>query len=147
MSSPLEGRWVTIEGEWALSQKRDEGWNLSCSDKDIILVRVADAADLDPLRLRNAQVKITGVGRGVLAASQRVILGKLMVAGLEELNWSKKHSSQPPTAVVSINQVQSLPLEEARRALPVRVRGVVAGTKNSSSLGGCPSRTIPGEFL
>ena len=133
MGSLSDRRRVTIGGRVGFISKKGRGLEFELrSDQDVILVQVADAADLDPLRLRNAQVKVTGVGRGVLTASQHVVLEKLMVASAREIELVEKtFSSQPPLAVVSINQVQSLPLEEARRALPVRVRGVVTDGRNS----------------
>ena len=133
MSSMAERRWVTIEGRVGFISKKGRGLEFELrSDQDVILVKVADAADLDPLHLRNAQVKVTGVGRGVLTMSRHVILEKLMVAGSRDIELMEKtFGSQPPLGIVPINQVQSLPLEEARGALPVRVRGVVTDARNS----------------
>ncbi|HXI71530.1 MAG TPA: ATP-binding protein [Verrucomicrobiae bacterium] len=134
MGSLSERRWVTIGGRVGFISKSGRGLEFELrSDHDVILVKVADAADLDPLRLRNAQVRVTGIGRGVLAVGQHVVFDKLMVASSREIELVKNSfSSQPPLAVVSINQVQSLPLEEARRALPVRVRGVATDARNSA---------------
>ena len=134
LGSLSKRRWVTIEGRVGFISKRGRGLEFELrSDQDVVLVTVADAAGLDPLRLRNAPVKVTGVGRGVLTASQHVILEKLMVASSRDIELVENaFSCQPPLAVVPINQVQSLPLEEARRALPVRVRGVVTDARNSA---------------
>jgi signal transduction histidine kinase len=133
MGSLSERRWLTIGGRVGFISKKGRGLKFELrSDQNVILVEVADAADLDPLRLRNAQVKVTGVGRGVLTVSHHVIFEKLMVASSRDIELVEKtFSSQPPLAEVSINQVQSLPLEEARRALPVRVRGMVTDARNS----------------
>ncbi len=134
MGSLSERRWVTIGGRVGFISKQGRGLEFELrSDQDVILVKVADAADLDPSRLRNSQIKVTGVGRGVLTAGQHVILEKVMVASSRDIELVEKgFSSQPPLAVVSIRQVQSLPLEEARRALPVRVRGLVTDARNSA---------------
>ncbi len=132
--SLLERRWVTIGGRVGFISKQGRGLEFELrSDQDVILVKVADAADLDPLHLQNARVKITGIGRGVLTAGQHVILEKIMVASSKDIELvEKEFNSQPPLAVVSIRQAQSLPLEEARRALPVRVRGLVTDARNSA---------------
>jgi signal transduction histidine kinase len=133
MGSLSDRRWLTLGGRVGFISKKGRGLEFELrSDQDVILVEVADAASLDPLSLRNAQVKVTGVGRGVLTASQHVILEKLMVASSRDIELVETaFGSRPPPAIVSINQVQSLPLEEARRALPVRVRGVVTDARNS----------------
>ena len=133
MGSLSERRWVAIEGRVGFISKKGRGLEFELrSDQDVILVKVADAAGLEPLRLQNAQVKVTGMGRGVMTVNQHVILAKLIVASSSDVALvGKAFGSQPPTDLVSINRVQSLPLEEARRALPVRVRGVVTDARNS----------------
>ena len=134
MGSLSERRWVTIGGRVGFVSRNGRGLEFELrSDQDVILVKVADAADLNPLRLRNAQVKVTGIGRGVLTVNQQVILEKLMVASASDIEpVEKTFSRQPPLAIVSINQVQSLPLEAARSNMPVRVRGVVTDARNSA---------------
>jgi signal transduction histidine kinase len=68
----------------------------------------------------------------VLTAGQHVILKKLMVAVSADIELVDAAIDAPtPGAMVSIKQVQSLPLTEARRTLPVRVQGVVTDAKNS----------------
>lgn len=134
MSSLSDRRWVTVGGRVGFISKKGRGLEFELrSDLDVILVQVAEASELDPVQLQNAQVNVTGIAQGVLTASHQVILQKLMVASAREIEVAKKtFSIQPPLEVVAINQVQSLPLEEARRALPVRVRGVVTDARNSA---------------
>jgi signal transduction histidine kinase len=133
LRSPADRRWVTMAGRVGFVARQGRGLEFELrSDQDVIRVKVADAADLDPVRLQNAQVRVTGVGRSVLTVSQHVVLEKMMVASSREIELVENAlGRQPPQAVVSINQVQSLPLEEARRAVPVRVRGVVTDARNS----------------
>jgi signal transduction histidine kinase len=133
MSRLSERRWVSVIGRVGFIIRKGRGLKFELrSGQDVIEVQVADAGALDPLRLRDAQVKVTGVGRGVLTADRHVILQKLMVAGAGEIEWVENTLDRvPPRGVVTINQVQSLALEEARRALPVRVRGVVTDARNS----------------
>lgn len=134
MDSLLERRWLTVRGWVGFISPKGKGLEFELrSDRDVILVRVADAAGLDPLRLKNAQVEVTGMGRGAITASKHVVLEKIMVASASEIERVENvFGSQPARTVVSINQVQSLPLQEARRALPVRVRGVVTDARNSA---------------
>jgi signal transduction histidine kinase len=133
MDSLLERRWVTIGGRVGFISKKGRGLEFELrSDQDVILVKVADAAELDVLRLQNAQVQVTGVGRGVLTVNGRVVLEKLMVTSSHEVELVENaYSHQPSRGIVPIHIVQSLPLEAAHRALPVRVRGVVTEARNS----------------
>lgn len=128
-----ERRWVTLEGRANFISRRGRGLEFELrSDRDVVLVNVADAAELDELRLQNAQITVTGVAQGVLTANRQVVLEKLMVASSREIAVHEMpFRSNPPQTVVSIEQVQSLPLKEARRLLPVRVRGVVTDARNS----------------
>ncbi len=134
MDSLLERRWLRVRGWVGFISQNGKGLEFELrSDRDVILVRVADAAGLDPLHLQNAQVEVTGLGRGAITAGKHVVLEKIMVASSSEIRRVENvFGSQPARAVVSIDQVQSLPLKEARRALPVRVRGVVTDARNSA---------------
>ncbi len=133
MGGLTERCWTTIEGRVNFVSRTGEGLEFELqSDRDVVSVRVADAAGLDPSRLRNVRVRVTGVGRAVLTLDQRLILGRVFAASSKEIvrvdNGPDNTTSVPITTVA---QVQSLPIEEARRALPVRVRGVVTEARNS----------------
>jgi signal transduction histidine kinase len=68
----------------------------------------------------------------VLTTSRLVILGTVFVAGPEGVvRLEKEGDSQPALPISSIEAVQSLPLAEAKRALPVHVRGVVTDSKSA----------------
>ncbi len=133
MGSLTERCWMTIEGRVNLISKTGKGLEFELqSDRDVISVRVADVAGLDPSRLRNARVRVTGVGRAVLTMDQRLILGRVSVASSKEIVLVGNEPDRPPPfPITSVAQAQSLPIEEARRALPVRVRGVVTEARNS----------------
>ena len=133
MGSLTDRRWLTIEGRVNLISQTGEGLEFEVrSDRDMILVQVADAAGLDAPRLQNARVRVTGVGRAVLTMDQRLVLGKVCVAGAKEIAFlDKKSDSQSSLPITSVAQVQSLPITKAREALPVQVRGVVTDAKNS----------------
>jgi signal transduction histidine kinase len=134
MMSHLTDRcWTTVEGRVDFISWTGAGLEFElCSDRDVISVRMADAAGLDVSRLQGAQVRVTGVGRAVLTADQRIILGRVSVASARDIALVEKApDGQSPVPLAPIAQVQGLPLEEARRALPVRVRGMVTDAKNS----------------
>jgi len=133
MGGLTERYWMTIEGRVNLIARTGEGLEFELrSERDVISVRVADAAGLDAARLQNARVRVTGVGRAVLTMGQRMILGKVCLAGARGITFLEKEpDSQSPVPITSVAQVQSLPIMKAREALPVQVRGVVTDAKNS----------------
>lgn len=128
-----ERRWTTLEGRVGFVAEKGEGIEFDLhSDRDVISVRVADAGGLDLTRLRDSLVKVTGIGHAVLTADQRLVLGKLFAASGKEIQFIEKASgNEPSLPITSVGQVQSLPIEDARRALPVHIRGVVTDAKNS----------------
>jgi hypothetical protein len=132
MNSLLERRWITLEGHVNAVSKTAEGLELELGpDRDMVRVWVADAAGLDVSPLRNARVKVTGIGRGVLTSDHRIVLGKVFVASSKEIALIEKASDREPSVpIASIGQVRSLSLEDARHALPVRIQGVVTEVIN-----------------
>ena len=133
MNSLTGRRWTTLEGRVGFVAKKGAGIEFDLhSDRDVIPVRVADAAGLDPARLRNARVTVAGVGRAVLTADQRLVLGQLFAASSREVQLVEEApGSKPLLPITSVRQVQGLRIEDARRALPVRLRGVVTDARNS----------------
>ena len=133
MESLNERRWTSLEGRVGFVAKKGRGVEFDLhSDRDVIFVGVADAEGIDPARLQNCLVKVTGLGRPVLTTDQRLVLGKLFAASAREIQFLEKVSTNEPLLpITSAAQVQSLPIEEARRALPVRLRGVVTDAKNT----------------
>jgi signal transduction histidine kinase len=133
MGNLLERRWVTISGRVGFVAHKDGGLEFELkSDRNTVWVRLADAAGLDVSRLQNARVKVTGVGRGVLTASKYVVLGTIFAANAGDVTFLEKQSDYQSTLPISsVGAVQSLPLAEASRALPVRVRGLVTDSKSA----------------
>lgn len=133
MKSLAKRRWLTLEGRAGSATKNGEGVEFDLrSDRDVVAVRVADAAGLELGRLQNAQVRAAGIGAPVLTADGRLELGKLFVASAHEIEFAGAiPGSQPGQPLTSVRQVQSLRIEDARKALPVRLRGVVTDAKNS----------------
>lgn len=132
MRSLTERRWAEIEGRVTFVTQRGEGLEFDLrSDRDVISVCLVDAAGLEPSRLLNARVKLRGVAQGVLTTDGRIVLGRMFVASAKDISILRQPSGgEPPLPITTIGGVQSLPIDEARRALPVRVRGVVTDAKN-----------------
>jgi len=133
MNSLTERRWMTLEGRVDSVTKKGAGIEFDLhSDRDVIPVRVADADGLDPTRLRNARVRVAGVGRAVLTTDQRLVLGKLFAASAREVQFvAEAPRGESLLPITSVRQVQGLRIEDARRALPVHLRGVVTDAKNA----------------
>ncbi len=134
MNGLTERRWVTVRGRASFVSKIGAGLEFELrSDLDVISVWLADAAGLDPSHLLNAQVKVTGAGRAVVTADQRIVLGRLCAASSHEVLVETAIDGQSALPITSVGQVQSLPIEAARRGLPVRIRGVVTNAKHSTN--------------
>jgi len=91
---------------------------------------VADGGDLDPVRLLNSRIRVTGIGRAVITPNRDRVLGELSVATSENVTMLENSAgtiaaSGAAPALVAIGQIQSLSKEEAARHLPVRIRGAV----------------------
>lgn len=135
MSNLNERVWMTVAGRVSFISQEGHGFELEMhSGRDVLSVRVADAAGLEPSRLLNVEVKVTGIGRAVLTENQRVVLGELFAASAKEIVVQMMSSGVPSFPITSVEQVRSLPVEAARRALPVRIRGVVTDAKNNAYL-------------
>ncbi len=128
MTNLGERRWVSVEGRVNLVNPAGKGLELElCSERDSMRVQIADATGLDPATLLNAHVRVTGVGRGVFNLDRRIVLGQLSAASGRELEFldTGVGATTLPSPLVTAQQVQTLHLEDARRNLPVRIRGVV----------------------
>jgi len=127
----LDGRyWTVVEGRPSFVSRIGEGVRFDLNTGlHVISVRLADATGLDLSDLLNARVRITGVGLGVMTWDQTPLLGKLFVASAKEVVFVEPPPGrgEPTLPITSVAQVQSLPSERARQALPVRILGTVTG--------------------
>jgi signal transduction histidine kinase len=134
MTNSDERCWTVVEGRVSFVSRLGEGVRFDLeTDQQAISVRLADATGLDLAGLPNARVRITGVGRGIMTGDQTLVLGKLFAAGAKNLVFVEHSPGQgePVPPITSVAQVQSLPIERARQALPVRIRGTVTGAIKS----------------
>jgi signal transduction histidine kinase len=129
-----ERRWLTIEGRVDFISPIGKGLALELrSGVSTLSVVVADASGLDPAALLNSYVRASGVGRAALNVSHRIVLNRLLVAGSQDLQRVEVDAvvADAPVALVPINHVQTMRVGEAKRELPVRVRGVVTAANHS----------------
>jgi signal transduction histidine kinase len=135
-SAPTDRRWMTLEGHVSFVSRMGKGLEFELgSGPDVVTVRLADAVGLAPAALLNSRVKVTGVGRAVLTSDERLVLGELSAAGAKDLVIVEKAFAPGEISLplASAAQVQGLRIEDARRGLPVRLRGIVTAARNASS--------------
>jgi signal transduction histidine kinase len=128
VASTIGQQWVSVEGRVNFVSPSGKGLELKLrSDRDLIRVRIADAQGLDATKLMNLRVRATGAGGGIINVDQRIVLGELFVARAKNLELLDPVPGGPDwkLPLMSAKQVQSLPQEDAKRALPVHLRGVV----------------------
>ncbi len=130
-----ERRWTTVEGRVTFVSQEGLGLRFDLGgDRHVISVRIADAQGLSPAVLMNARVRATGIGRGVMTLDQSPVLGKLFVVSATDLSFLEPAlgPGEPNVPITSVAHVQGLPIELARKSLPVRIRGTVTGAINTS---------------
>jgi signal transduction histidine kinase len=135
MTNLDERCWTVVEGSVKFAACVGEGVRFDLgTDRHVISVRVADANGLDVSNLLNARVRIAGIGRGVMTLDQTLVLGKLFAASAKDLIFVEHPLGRdnPTLPITSVAEVQSLPIERARQALPVHLRGTVTGATKSS---------------
>lgn len=134
-SSLDERRWLTVEGRVGFALQIGKGVKFDLGvGRHFISVTVADTNGLDLSALQDARVRLTGLGRGVITADETPVLGKLFCASAQDLVIVERAfgPGEPILPITSVAQVQNLPIERAREALPVRIRGTVTGAINTS---------------
>jgi len=130
-----EQHWVVVEGRVSFVSRTGEGVSFDLkTDRHVISVGLADATGLDLAALLNARVRVNGIGRGALTVGQTPVLGNLFAASAQDLLFVEPAvgQGQPTLPITSVALVQSLPIERARQALPVRIRGTVTGAINAN---------------
>ena len=128
LKSPDERLWSAVEGRIGFVHAAGRGLDLELrSDRDTLRVKIADGNGLEPGNLMNARVRVKGVGRGVFNLDQQIVLGRLAVASAKDLELldAPGVSNAPASPLATALQVQTLRLADARRGLPVHLRGVV----------------------
>jgi signal transduction histidine kinase len=128
-------RWISVEGRVNFASRVGESLELDLgTDQQVITVSLADATGLDTSALVNSRIRVSGLGRGVMTLDQTPVLGRLFAASAKDLVIVERALGQGELElpITSVAQVQNLPIERARKALPVRIRGTVTGAINTS---------------
>jgi signal transduction histidine kinase len=134
VDSAEERRWLTIEGRVAYAARNGKSLGLELhSGSDAIWVIVADAAGLDASSMVNSKLRVAGVGRPVLAPGEQLRLGVVCAVGTNDLTVIERPMvlADDKVTLTTAAQVQSLSMEQARRGVPVKLRGVVTAVRNS----------------
>lgn len=130
-----ERRWTVVEGRVNFASRTAGSLELELGgDRQNIFVRIADAAGLNVAQLVNARVRVQGVGRPKMTLGQTLVLGEINAASVQDLlvierPFGRTDSGFPLT---SVDQVQNLPIENARNSVPVRIKGIVTGGVSAS---------------
>ena len=122
--------WITVEGRVGFVARIGEGVKFDLAiGQHVISVRLADAAGLNVSALPNSRVRVTGLGCGAMSSDQTLVIGRLFSASAKDLVLVEPapQLGKPSLPITSVAQVQSLPIEEARKALPMHIRGTVTG--------------------
>jgi hypothetical protein len=127
--------WTVAEGRVEFVSRAGEGVRFDLrTDQRVVSAELADATGLNLSALVHARVRMTGVGRCVTTLDQTPVFGKLFAASAKDLIFVEYPlgSGDPTLPLITVAQVQSLPIERARQALPVRLRGTVTGAVKTS---------------
>jgi signal transduction histidine kinase len=130
MTQLHERQWLGVQGRVTFISRVGEGLDLELrSGVETLSVKVVDASGLDPAGLLHTSVRAVGVGRAALTADQRIVLDRLLVLDGTGLTSVQSEAEQPgaPILLRTIREVQTMRVDEARRRVPVRIRGVVTG--------------------
>jgi signal transduction histidine kinase len=128
VSAPCDQNWVSVEGHVGSVWPAGKGLGLELyAGGNSLMVRIADVHGQAPQNLLNSFVRLTGVGCGEYNLSGELILGQLSVASERDLDilGQAPDAFSSVTPLLNIRQVQTLPIQEAAKSLPVHVRGVV----------------------
>jgi len=143
LSEEQEFAWAQVEGQVTFAGKTRHGWELELSSGAAQMsVEVTGVPSNAVPPAAHSLVRVTGVWRNVHALDGSVSAGKLLVpkaAFVEVLEmpttvFVPSNALASNTVLRTIEQIHHLPREQAKRELPVKIRGVVTcaveGTDN-----------------
>jgi signal transduction histidine kinase len=124
-------QWISVEGRVVFASVSGRGLRFELqSPPNSIWVTVADAKELDVMRLLNSRIRVRGISRTVMAPNRDRMLGELAVATSDDITIQEDSSravaaSGVAPTLLTVGKIQGLSNEEAARHLPVRIQGVV----------------------
>ena len=137
LSAEDDGQWVEVEGRVTLVRKSPQGLRLELmAGAGHMLVEIGDVSGLSAATLLNARIRAVGFCQSVHTTDGQNVAGVLLVPGRREIEWLEQPSDARRSASFETNsaglpvlttagEVHRLKREEAQRAYPVRIRGVV----------------------
>ena len=135
LSQDKDYQRVEVEGKVTFVNERKNGWQLELtSEVGRLRLQVADASGLSVEGLLNRQVKVTGLCQSAYDAAGQKVGGILLVSDaiaikILEPNVPAIKNAETASGGLSLlttaSEVQQLSREDAQRAYPVKIRGVV----------------------
>lgn len=137
LTAEEDAAWVEVEGKVTLTRQTATGCQLElAAGAGHMLVEMGGGADLQAADFKDARIRAAGICRRVHTADGPNIAGILLVPGRQELELIEPSSSLQHNAARATNaaglpvlttaaEVHRLKREEAQRAYPVRICGVV----------------------
>jgi signal transduction histidine kinase len=130
-----DGQWVEVEGRVTFASAGPDGLRLELSARTGHMnVEIPPASGFVPALLLNHRLRATGFSQGAFTTDGQKVLSTLLVAntaGIElmepppgETETRVTHAAELPL-LVTASEVHRLKREEAQRAWPVKIRGVI----------------------
>ncbi|HEX9048365.1 MAG TPA: ATP-binding protein [Verrucomicrobiae bacterium] len=119
---------ATVEGRVTFVAVSGKGLRFEMgSERNTVLVKMADAGLLAPADLLHATVRVSGLAHDVLTENGRMVLGDVIVASANEVTivGNAPGKGPLPPVLTTVMQVHSLSSEDAERRIPVKIEGVV----------------------
>lgn len=137
LSPETDGQWVEVEGKVALVRPMTTGLQLELTaGAGHLLMELGDDSGLTAATLSSTRVRAVGFCKSVHTTDGQNVAGILLVPSRQQLQILEPPASSERSANLQINSeamptlttaeaVHQLKREEAQRAYPVRIRGVV----------------------
>ncbi|HEU5396088.1 MAG TPA: ATP-binding protein [Verrucomicrobiae bacterium] len=125
-------RWAQVEGTVTFANQNAREIELN-SGAGKMAVEIADPAGFSFITNLHRRVRATGVCEAVVTADEQKIAGRLLVSGADRIVFLDGGDHAPASSSTNLPElttcaeVHHLSREEAQRAYPVRLRGVVTG--------------------
>ena len=131
------GQWVEVEGKVTLVRESSEGLRLELmAGAGHMSVEIGDQTGLSAVNLLNTRIRAIGFCQNVHTPDGQSVAGVLLVPGrrelvLQEASLDPGHkqgmetNAATPPLLTTARAVHQLKRDDARRAYPVRIRGVV----------------------
>jgi signal transduction histidine kinase len=128
MPRSTQQQWMVVEGQVRAVRSTGRGLEINLySGRNALLVRIADASGLAISNLLGSQIRVAGVGCGLINMQGAAMLGQLFAASAREVELIHPANIENPnlSVLTTAGEVQTLMLDDAGRHLPVHLRGVV----------------------